>query len=641
VSLSPQHRRSLGSVLCFATAVGLLTAGALAAPVSNSRAARDGHTIVATPSVGELVERHGDNFGRGRATKPTFAVVDDRGRTVPVAIGIETAERLLGKRVAVSFDAQARPRITLAPRLRRLSATAAGTTGTKRVAVVLINFSNDTSQPYSPAYAAGIAFTNSNSVAAYYADSSWGQILLSGDVYGWYTLPDSDTTCSVDSWASSANEAATAAGVNLSAYTNIVYAFPLASSCAWNGWADLPGARSWLNGPSGMTLQGMAHELGHNFGLNHASSLVCTENGMKVALSADSANCTIGDYGDPFSVMGSAKHYSQTNFARGSLGLLSSANTQNVTSPGDYMLRPIESYNPADPQVLRIARTASTYFTLEFRQPSPIFDTFASTDAATTGISVRIAPSYGTARSQLVDTTPGSSMSFFDAPLTVGKTLLDPLSGISITTVDISLFGATVRIAFGGTGNPPSATDATPPSQPASLMGKAIDQTSVSLSWSASTDNVAVAGYRIYRGSTLAASVPAPGFTDSGLDPATAYTYQVVAFDAAGNTSTAATATATTLAAATPASDTTPPTAPTNVTATLGKGKKVALSWNPSADNVAVTGYYVYRNGAIDGVTNTASYTDTLNGKTSGVTYYVVAFDAAGNLSPRSSSTSP
>jgi hypothetical protein len=384
-----------------------------------------GSTAPARPTVGLLVEQHGDSFTTGRESAPAFAV-ESGGRVLPVQLSRQRGETLVGRRVRIA-RAHGRTTVVALPG-RRLST--ASVSGAKRVAVLLVNFSNDTSQPFTPAFAAGIAFTNSNSVAAYYSDSSWGQLSLSGDVYGWYTLPDSDTSCNTATWANDANKAATAAGVNLGGYTNIVYAFPLASNCAWNGWADLPGTRSWLNGPSAMTLQEMAHELGHNLGLNHASSYVCAENGVRVALSANPATCTIGDYGDPFSVMGAGKHYGQTNFARGVLGWLSAANTRTVTASGDYALAPIEAYDPTAVDTLRVQRTSGTYFTLEFRQSAPIFDTFSSTDSAVTGVSVRVTPASGDPRSLLVDTTPGSMMSYFDAPLALVKTLVDPLSGI-------------------------------------------------------------------------------------------------------------------------------------------------------------------------------------------------------------------
>ncbi len=84
---------------------------------------------------------------------------------------------------------------------------------------------------------------------------------------------------------------------------------------------------------------------------------------------------------------------------------------------------------------------------------------------------------------------------------------------------------------------PPLAADQTPPTQPGNLQGSAPTAFVASLSWDPSTDNVAVAGYRILRNSILVASTALTFFTDSGLTPLTTYAYSVQAFDAAGNLS--------------------------------------------------------------------------------------------------------
>ncbi|HIH09297.1 MAG TPA: hypothetical protein HA254_01365, partial [Candidatus Diapherotrites archaeon] len=108
----------------------------------------------------------------------------------------------------------------------------------------------------------------------------------------------------------------------------------------------------------------------------------------------------------------------------------------------------------------------------------------------------------------------------------------------------------------------PSLTDTTAPTVPAGLTASAVSATRIDLSWSASTDDTAVAGYVIYRGSSPIAAVRS-GTTYSDVNhgattvffynllPSTAYSYSVAAFDAAGNYSTrSATASATTPAAA-------------------------------------------------------------------------------------------
>ncbi|HSS05201.1 MAG TPA: galactose oxidase-like domain-containing protein [Solirubrobacterales bacterium] len=78
--------------------------------------------------------------------------------------------------------------------------------------------------------------------------------------------------------------------------------------------------------------------------------------------------------------------------------------------------------------------------------------------------------------------------------------------------------------------------DTAPPSVPAGLKGSA-GNTSALLAWSASTDNVGVAGYRVLRNGAPIGTAPSTGFTDTGLTPSTAYTYAVAAYDAAGNES--------------------------------------------------------------------------------------------------------
>jgi endoglucanase len=95
-----------------------------------------------------------------------------------------------------------------------------------------------------------------------------------------------------------------------------------------------------------------------------------------------------------------------------------------------------------------------------------------------------------------------------------------------------------------------SGGDTTPPSTPTGLTVTGTTATTVSLSWTASTDNVGVTGYQVFRGSTLVGSPTGTTFTDSGLTPSTAYSYSVLAFDAAANFSPKSTAVSATTASA-------------------------------------------------------------------------------------------
>ena len=96
------------------------------------------------------------------------------------------------------------------------------------------------------------------------------------------------------------------------------------------------------------------------------------------------------------------------------------------------------------------------------------------------------------------------------------------------------------------------APDGTPPSQPGNLTATAPSSSQVNLSWSASTDNVGVIGYNVYRNgvqlptATVPDATPPTTYTDDTASPGTAYTYQVSAVDAAGNESSKAAVSVTT-----------------------------------------------------------------------------------------------
>jgi len=82
-----------------------------------------------------------------------------------------------------------------------------------------------------------------------------------------------------------------------------------------------------------------------------------------------------------------------------------------------------------------------------------------------------------------------------------------------------------------------TTADTTAPSVPANLAGSAASPTRIDLTWTASTDNVAVTGYRLYRDGSLIATLTGTGYSDGGLTASTTYSYAVAAFDGAGNSS--------------------------------------------------------------------------------------------------------
>src|SRR6185436_3606104 len=129
--------------------------------------------------------------------------------------------------------------------------------------------------------------------------------------------------------------------------------------------------------------------------------------------------------------------------------------------------------------------------------------------------------------------------------------------------------------------------DVTPPSVPTNLSATAISGTQIDLSWTASTDNVGVTGYHVYRNGVDQGTTAGTTWSSTGLTSATTYSFTVSAFDAASNASAQSTAASATTF------DVTAPSVPTNLSATAVSTSQINLSWTASTDDVGVTGYHV------------------------------------------------
>jgi len=178
--------------------------------------------------------------------------------------------------------------------------------------------------------------------------------------------------------------------------------------------------------------------------------------------------------------------------------------------------------------------------------------------------------------------------------------------------------------------------DTTAPSRPTFSLS-AISGQPV-LTWTASTDNVGVAGYIIYRstngtqGSEVARTAATVlTWTDNSFQEKVKYTYSLIAYDAAGNQSTLSV-----LRSVTPSQA---PSTP-SLSVALSNGDP-RLTWTASTDNVGVAGYAIYRstnggNGSELARVSTLTFTDTTGRAGRRYYYNVRAYDAAGNLSDRS-----
>jgi chitodextrinase len=180
----------------------------------------------------------------------------------------------------------------------------------------------------------------------------------------------------------------------------------------------------------------------------------------------------------------------------------------------------------------------------------------------------------------------------------------------------------------------PASTDEESPTIPTGLQAEAVSSTQINLSWNASTDNVGVTGYKIYRNTTFTATTSDLNYSDNGLSQNTEYQYQVSAIDDSANESNLSDPVFETTPAST---DEESPTIPTGLQAEAVSSTQINLSWGASSDNTGVAGYKIYRDDSFVGLSDSLSYYDTglITGNT--YVYNVSAFDTSGNESDQSS----
>lgn len=183
----------------------------------------------------------------------------------------------------------------------------------------------------------------------------------------------------------------------------------------------------------------------------------------------------------------------------------------------------------------------------------------------------------------------------------------------------------------------PASGDTEAPTAVTTLAANNTTSNSTDLSWSASTDNVGVTGYDVYRNGVLLNTTTSTTFAVTGLSPETAYAFTVIARDAAGNSSaTGNTVNITTLAVP----DTQAPTAPSNLAASNVTENSADLSWTASTDNVGVDHYLIFQNGVNVGATPGLTYAAGTLTPDTAYTFTVIAVDAAGNTSAASNAAS-
>ena len=267
----------------------------------------------------------------------------------------------------------------------------------RQVAVILVNVENTT---IPASFTAASAMTTLNNMNNWYQEVSnntthfTGKLnpAVSADIFGTYKVTAANLSANCDTyysgWHTQARTAAAADGFVATGYQHIMVMInkPSTMPCTWAGRGSVGSTSIWQIG----TTSGLVtiHEVGHNFGLSHASRISGCNTGGSVPFSRTQDCSGFSEYGDMYSAMGNstargnpAPHFNGIDKYK--LGWIPESNMVTVSANGVYELHPIETPS-AGLQLIRISlpyaivRPSSTtspngsapfYYYVEMRAP--------------------------------------------------------------------------------------------------------------------------------------------------------------------------------------------------------------------------------------------------------------------------------
>jgi Concanavalin A-like lectin/glucanases superfamily/Calx-beta domain len=296
------------------------------------------------------------------------------------------------------------------------------TKGPKTVLYMRLNFPDDLTEPISESDAYDVM----NEVNAFYVEGSYRTTSLSPMVTPLITLPQTKAWYSAagpGALLDDARDTARRAGFDTRSYDLDIATFTKVPDFDWAGLGVLYGKGTWLQS-QGQSVT--AHELGHNYGLVHASFWDTTTNGSVIGVATNI------EYGNIFDVMGGGGlpdgHFSA--LFKNELRWIPDDSVHDVTSNGVYRIHAFDVPVRTNRSFygLKIRKDFDRSYWAEFRQ--------SLTDNAESqyGVLLDWAP-WSLADADLLDTTPNSSGGPLDAALVIGRTFSDKSSGVHITPV--------------------------------------------------------------------------------------------------------------------------------------------------------------------------------------------------------------
>ena len=623
----------------------------LSAPIASSAA--PSRRVVISGDLDVLQE---DDFERGR-TRRLYRLVDETsGQVLPVKFRRKPADDLItGTRVrlrgveasgTLTVDDDAGAVVVLAE--------APPVMVERRAVTIVVDFSGDASG--AGAGSVSCSTTQISSLMYARAQSSGGNV---GENYlatshaqlGWQ--PDTDAngqmdvvrvaiaastaeSCNSGTWANLADQAATAAGVNLSLYQHRLYVIPNATSCTWAGLANVgcgTWCRAWVKGSSCGTLDVYVHELGHNLGMGHSSTDLDNNGSVDSTCPFWGTSYSGGQYCDRSDFMGIGGDGKRQSNAPHKLQMGWTPAAKVIDAGvGVYELAPLgaDPWSTTLPQILRVSRGSSRPFIVSYRTATDPYEDNLRTEYRQ--------------RTFVHTHSGGSSNTLLVGYLADGQRLEDSVTGVAIRQISGGATSATVAVEMSSTCVPAAPAVTLSPAQGAARAGDAVSYTALVTN----RDSIACGGSTFQ----IVASVPA-GWTSqvgsstmtlgAGQQGSVTMTVRSSTSAADGIYPVAVTATDTTgpelsgsgTGSATFCIDTQGPAAVLDLTASIKQKNKVQLGWTvPAVTGCAsVQRYDIVRDGAIIASTSNTSYLDNSPPSTGTIAYRVIAYDTLGNPS--------